>query len=111
MRYSLQAIGRHLGRSQRLGDDGCNGSETVVGLATAFENGGISGFDGEGGDVGNDFWARFEDDEKDADGAGYPGQEEVVVEKGPGRGLVDLFVLELELLGTIGLLAAKRYWI
>jgi hypothetical protein len=52
----------------------------VGGLAAAFENSGIAGFDGEGGDVRDDFGTGFEDDEEDADGAGDAVEEEIVVE-------------------------------
>jgi hypothetical protein len=48
-------------------------------FAAAFQDGGIAGFEGEGGDIGDDFRAGFEYDEKDAYGAGNTGQFEVVV--------------------------------
>jgi hypothetical protein len=50
---------------------------------------GVAGFDGERGDVGDDFGAGFEDDQEDADGACDAGQDQVVVQQCRCRGFVD----------------------
>jgi hypothetical protein len=48
-------------------------------FAATFQDGGIAGFEGKGGDVGDDFRASFKDYQKYAYGAGNAGQCEIVV--------------------------------
>lgn len=45
-----------------------------------FEDGGVAGLDGEACDVGDDLGTGFEDDEENADGAGYTFHDEVVIQ-------------------------------
>jgi hypothetical protein len=61
----------------------------VTRLTTSLENGGVTGFDGERGDIGDDFGAGFENDEQDADGARDAGQGQVVVQECLCSGFVD----------------------
>jgi hypothetical protein len=70
------------GGGQRAGDDGGDGPEGFGGFFAAFEDGGVAGFDCQGGDVGDDFGAGFEDDQEDADGACLTLEDESVVEFG-----------------------------
>lgn len=48
-----------------------------------FENGCVARLDGQTGNVGNDFRASLKDDEKNANGAGYSLEDEIVVQLGP----------------------------
>lgn len=75
------------------GDDFRNGNEGFGGFFVVFEDGCVVGFDGEIGDVGDDFGVGFEDDEEDVDGGGDMFEDEVVVELGFYLKFVDCFVL------------------
>lgn len=87
--HELETGRGHGGRGEGFGDEGCDCGEAVRRLAAAFEDGGVAGFEGQRGDVGDDFWAGLEDDEEHADGARDAGEGEIVVQQGAGGDFVD----------------------
>lgn len=44
-----------------------------------FQNGGVAGFDRQRRNIGDNLWTRFEDDEKNSNGAGDPLPDQIMV--------------------------------